>query len=525
MTSIKLRDYQVECLASIQENYANGINRQLVSVPTGAGKTVIFSELIKQMKRRTLVLAHTTELLDQAKEKIQMICSELDVGLVKADRKEFDRPVVVSSIQSARQPEVLEQLKGQGFSLCIYDEAHRSASKTPREILSELGFFSTGEKLLVGLTATPFRNDSKGLGEVFEKLTYSKTIKDLINHGYLCKPIGIRIKSDLDLSTVATENGDFKTDSLASVMDTPEMIDLVVDSWLENAQGKKTIAFGVTISHAQNLAEAFRGRGINAASVSGTTPDDERKKLLAMFKNGDITVLANCMILTEGYDEASIEAVIMARPTQSKGLYTQMVGRGLRLFINKPHCKILDFGSQTHSLCGMAELLKDSDEEESKEKPQLEGKLSEFVKSLPPSINKKLRASIIEFDLLGDSFTWLKDGYTYSLKAIENKTLKIFPTAEGRYSVLFFDGNSYQTIAEKLSFEFAFCCAEEFAKENRAIFSVSDLDAPWRQLPISQKQKDLFRSYRYSSGIDDLSRGQAALIISSGILNKRAVQK
>jgi ATP-dependent helicase IRC3 len=522
---LKLRHYQEECLESIRENYSHGETRQLVVLPTGSGKTCVLASLIKEMKCKTLVLAHTTELLEQAREKITMICPGLDVGLVKADCKEFNHPVVVSTIQSARQPETLEEFKRQGFSLCIYDEAHRSASKTPREVLSALGFFNTREKLLVGFTATPFRSDSKGLGEVFEKITYRKTIKELIELGYLCKPIGIRIKSDLDLSTVATENGDFKTESLASVMDTPEMIALVVDSWLENAQGKKTIAFGVTISHAKHLAEAFRGRGIRAASVSGNTPDDERKKLLEMFKNGEITVLTNCMILTEGYDESSIEAVIMARPTQSKGLYTQMVGRGLRIFPNKPHSLILDFGSQTHSLCGMAELLKDSVEEEEEEKPEQEGKLSEFVKTLPPSINKKLKASIVEFDLLGEAFTWLKDGLSYSLKATGNKTLKIFPTAEGRFSVLFFNGNSYETVAKDLSFDYAFSCAEEFARDNRALFSVSDLEAPWRQLPISQKQKDLFRSYRYSSGIEDLSRGQAALIISSGVLNKKPVKR
>src|SRR6185436_11581973 len=290
MSILKLRLYQQECLASIQENYAKGINRQLVSLPTAAGKTVIFSHLINQIQRKTLVLAHTTELLDQAREKIQMICPDLDVGLVKGDRKELDRPVVVSTIQSARQLETLEELKRQGFSLCIYDEAHRSASKTPREVLSELGFFNTREKLLVGVTATPFRNDPKELGKVFEKVTYRKTVKDLINLGYLSKPIGIRVKPDLDLSTVVAENGDFKTESLASVMDTPEMIELTVDSWIENALGRKTVAFAVTVFHAQNLAEAFTRRGIASEAIHGGMEQGERSDLLKRFKNGGIFV-------------------------------------------------------------------------------------------------------------------------------------------------------------------------------------------------------------------------------------------
>src|SRR6185436_2189376 len=310
-----------------------------------------------------------------------------------------------------------------------------------------------------------------------------------------------------------------------SVMDTPEMIELTVDSWIENALGRKTVAFAVTVFHAQNLAEAFTRRGIASEAIHGGMEQGERSDLLKRFKNGGIFVLTNCQILTEGWDCPEVDCVLIAKPTQSKGLYIQMVGRGLRLSPNKKDCRVLDFGSQTHSLCGMAELIKDSEDEETEEKPKQERWLSEFVKSLPPSINKKLRASIIEFDLLGDSFTWLKDGGSYSLKAIGNKILKIFPTAEGRFSVLFFDGNSYQTIAEELSFEYAFSFAEEFAKENRTIFTVSDLDAPWRQLPISQKQKDLFRSFRFSSGIEDLSRGQAALIISSGVLSRKTVRR
>ena len=177
---LKLRPYQEECLKSIQENYNRGISRQLVHLPTAAGKTVIFAHLIKLLIRKTIVLAHACELLGQAKEKINMIAPDLDVGIVKASCKEYDKPIVITSIQSARQSEILAELQKQGFELCIYDEAHRAAALSPRHILSSLGFYESSDNLLVGFSATPFRTDSKGRGEVFDKIVYKKSIKEMI---------------------------------------------------------------------------------------------------------------------------------------------------------------------------------------------------------------------------------------------------------------------------------------------------------------------------------------------------------
>ena len=180
-----------------------------------------------------------------------------------------------------------------------------------------------------------------------------------------------------------------------------------------------------------------------------------------------------------------------------------MVRVGLRLFPNKKDCLILDFGSKTHSLCGVA-----SSNAESEQNERTKGKLSEFAKRLPPTINKKLRAAIVEFDLLGEEFTWMKDVSTYYLKAIEGKVLKIFQTKEGRYNVVFFNGNNPQTIARDMSFEYTLS-AEGFVKDNRALFTLSDLEANWRGLPISDKQKDLFLSFGYRSGIE-IVKEQAA---------------
>jgi len=523
--NLKLRPYQEECLQSIHKHYAKGISRQMVHMATGAGKTVVFANLVAQLNCKTLVLAHTRELLEQAKEKIKMICPGSNIGVVQEGQKEFDRDIVISSIQSASRENTLEHLQQQGFNLCIYDECHRAGAYSARQVLSTLGFLDAStEKLLVGCTATPFRQGYKGLAAVFQQVVYRKSVKDLIDLGYLCKPVGVKIKTDLDLSTVETEEGDFRTESLARYMDTPEITQLILETYLERAQTRRTVAFCVNVSHAKNLAGAFKGHGIAAEAIHGGMPLDERANLLERFKSGSITVLANCQILTEGWDCPSVDCILMARPTQSKGLYQQICGRGLRLYPNKKDCLILDFGSKSHSLCGSAILLDDVEEMQGKQKP--ENKIIEFTQNLPPTINKKLKAAITEFDPIGDEFVWQQAGQSFSLKGVDNKVLKIFPTAEGRFNVVFFDNrNSCRTIAENLTFDYGFATAEEFAKSNRALFTVSDLEAPWRALPISDKQKSLFRSFGYTSGIEDLSRGQAALIIGSGVLNKKAARQ
>jgi ATP-dependent helicase IRC3 len=525
-TNIQLRPYQEECIQSIIDHHRQGVNKQLVSMATGAGKTVVFCRLIEQMQRKTLVIAHTTELIDQAKDKLEMICPKLDVGIVRAGSKEYDRPVVVATIQSASQPDTLAELQKQGFTLCIYDEAHRAVSNSASTVLTNLDFLDSPEKLLLGFTATAFRNDSKGLGEVFDKIVYTKSIKDLIGLGYLCNPKGIKIKTDLDLSTVKTEDGDFVTQSLASVMDTPQMNEIVVNSFIEQASGRKAVCFSVTVCHAQHLAEAFSNRGIASEAIYGDMPAHERYDLLERFKSGNISVLTNCQLLTEGWDCPEVDCILVAKPTQSKGLYTQMVGRGLRPcgWINKKDCLILDFGSKSHSLCSVAALTNDAESEEAEQQEKAEGKMSEFAKGLPPSINKKLRAAIIEFDLLGDTFQWQNDGATgFTLPGGGKKYLKIFKTAaEDKYDVVFFNGNESKTISKGLNFEYSFATAEDFANNNRSHFIVSDMNASWRNDPISENQKKCFRSCGYKNGIEDMTKGQASIIIASGILKRKS---
>ncbi len=516
--NLPLRPYQNECLEAIRKCHIEGQHRLLVSLPTGAGKTVIFANLIKETSYRTLVLAHTCELLDQAKEKIQMICPSLNVGIVNASSKQFDSDVVVCSIQSAIVPSNLTKLSDQGFDLVIADECHHFAAESPRKVLNELGFGKGTNRLLVGFTATPFRSDGYGLGEIFDVVSYERNIKHMIADGYLCSPKGLKIATDIDLSKVKSVDEDFQVSSLAEVMDTKELNEIAVDAYLKNANGKQTICFGVTVQHAKNLAACFQNYDVSAKAIYGDMPKDERANILKEYRSGNIQVLCNCNVLTEGFDAPETACVIVARPTKSKGLYQQMVGRGLRLWPNKTECIILDFCDKNHSICSSAILFEDTEQQKQEEKYKESEK--EIRSALPPNLNQKLKAAIINFDPLSESFVWVREDKAYTLKGTGKSILAILPQDNDRYKVILSSKNETQLIAEGLSFEYAFATAEDFAKENRKLFVLSDLEAEWRNQPITERQKETIRSKGYRAGIENLSRGQASILIGSGALRR-----
>lgn len=524
MGNIRLRPYQEECLEIIQEQASKGIRRQLISLPTGSGKTVIFGHLIQRRQQRTLVLAHTGELLEQAREKIRMICPGLEVGLVNGQHKEFDYPVVVASIQSAAMQHNLERLQKQDFQLLIADEGHHYAADGPRKIIEHLGFGVGTDRLLVGFTATAFRNDTRGLAEIFDIISYERSIRDMVEEGYLCRPNGFRIATDLDLSKVSIEGTDFQATSLAAVMDTPELNQLVAEAYLQHAPGQQTIVFGVTIQHALNLAEALKQRGVAAKAIHGNMGRDERTQAISEYRSGALRALTNCSVLVEGFDAPETSCIIVARPTHSKGLYQQMVGRGLRLWPNKRECLILDLGDRSHGLCNAATLLLDaekpldSDEQQKQQDKEVNAKL-------PPNLNQKLKSAIIAFNPLGESFIWERDSKGYFIKGAGTIRLCIFSTSEDRHRVILFDGTESKMVADGLTFEYAFSSAEGFARENRSLFIVADREAAWRTMPISDKQLIFIKKRGFRAGVDRLTRGQAAALIGSGVINRKAVRR
>ena len=357
---LSLRPYQREAIAAVIAARKGGSRRLLVCLPTGAGKTVIFSQLARLAKKSVLVLAHREELLSQAREKIERAIEGSAIVAIEQgpSRAPADAKVLVCSIRSLHQERLEQVLLGRDIGLVIYDECHHAAAEDNLRVLRRLGAFDAGwTGTLLGFTATTSRGDGKGLDSVFEQIVYTKTLPDLIDAGYLVKLRGYRIATSADLTSLSREGLDFKDDELEEAVDIEERNALVARSIQELARDRRTIAFCVTVNHARNLCKALNALGVAAGIVYGAMPADARRKALSDFREGRTQALTNVGVLTEGFDDPGVSCIAMARPTRSEGLYAQCVGRGTRLFEGKTDCLILDFVDlSTLDLCTLPSL-------------------------------------------------------------------------------------------------------------------------------------------------------------------------
>lgn len=329
-------------------------------LPTGAGKTVIFSELAKVARRQVLVLAHREELLGQARTKIEAAMQGAAVVSIErgAEKASADAKVLVCSIRSLHEERLARVIKGRDVGLVIYDECHHAAAADNMRVLRQLGVFEESwNGTLLGFTATTARGDGQGLDDVFEKIVYSRSLPQMIEDGYLCRLRGYRIRTSADLTRLTVGATDFREDELAEAVDIEERNALVARSIQELARDRRTIAFCVTVNHAKNLAKSLNVLGVPAGLVHGAMPSDQRAKELADFREGKTVALTNVGVLTEGFDDPGVSCIAMTRPTRSDGLYTQCVGRGTRLHPGKKDCLVLDFVDlSTLDLCTLPSL-------------------------------------------------------------------------------------------------------------------------------------------------------------------------
>ena len=361
--AVRLRPYQSEALTAVRDAYKAGKRRVIISLPTGTGKTVVFAHFPKvlNMKKRLLVLAHREELLLQAREKFRSVDPQLKTEIEQASaRAGPEAKVVIASVPTlARNAARLARLQPDEFSIIVVDEAHHAVAPSYRRIFDHFGLFKPGvPRYLIGFTATPRRGDKHGLGEVFEEVCYARDMREMIRDRYLCPLTGWRVDTDLSLDNVKVRHGDFVENQLARVVNTPVRNNLLVKAYRDFAAGRRAIVFCVDVAHAKDVHDAFSEHGIRAASVWGELSRDERRDTLARFSAGEIDVVTNCNLLTEGFDEPRVDCVIMARPTRSKLLYAQMVGRGTRLHSDKKDLTVIDVAdnSRTHQLPGLHSL-------------------------------------------------------------------------------------------------------------------------------------------------------------------------
>jgi len=328
---MKLRDYQQDCKRKVEENWRQGIKRQMCVLATGAGKTILFAAIVQDFIARdetVLVVAHREELITQASEKLTASCG-ISPGIIKAGHQPIDSQIQVASIQTLARRKVYPQA-----DLLIIDECHHAASKSYRDLIDQYP-----EGKVLGVTATPLRIDGYGFKDLFEDLVVGVTPRHLIVGGYLSKYKLFGGFAKLGLYTPQGRDFTAKELEKAATKLTPED---VVKCWQQFCCDKKTVVFPVNVAHSKSITDQFQKVGIHAEHIDGNTQKDERQAIIERFRKGETLVLCNCGILTEGFDCTNIEAVQCARPTTSVSLWLQMIGRALRPAPNKEYAILVD---------------------------------------------------------------------------------------------------------------------------------------------------------------------------------------
>lgn len=356
---MELRPYQAEAKAAIFEEWEKGVERTLLVLPTGCGKTIVFAKVTEECVRagdRVLILAHRGELLEQAADKIGK-ATGLKCATEKAESTCLGSwyRITVGSVQSLMREKRLSQFAPDYFDTIIIDEAHHCLSDSYQRVLNHF------EKAKVlGVTATPDRGDMRNLGEFFQSLAYEYTLPKAIREGFLSPIKALTIPLKLDLSNVSIQSGDFKASEIGTALD--PYLHQIAGEMAKYCKDRKTVVFLPLVKTSQKFRDILTEKGFRAAEVNGDSKD--RTEVLQAFERNEYDILCNSMLLTEGWDCPSVDCIVVLRPTKVRSLYSQMVGRGTRLFPGKEHLLLLDFlwHTERHELCHPASLICDNEE-------------------------------------------------------------------------------------------------------------------------------------------------------------------
>lgn len=378
---LELRPYQERALGNIEKAEREGVRRPLVVHPTGTGKTVTFGAAVdrRRDRGRSLIMVHRDELAGQTIEKMGWQAPELSTGLVKAESNQVGADVVVASVQTGSRDKRLADLIASqerygAFGTIIVDEAHHAPAPTWTKMLTGLGAFNPYGPLAIGFTATPERDNGKTLG-VWEKVVDFMSIREAIFKDYLVPILpAVVVETQMDMKRVRKTGGDYSDGDLGRELEDSGAIAQMADAIVKHASDRKGVAFLPTIRTSELLAAALRERGLAAEHLDGTTPAEERKAILLRLKSGKTRWVTNCAVLTEGFDEGSIDCVVVGRPTKFHGLYVQMIGRGTRLHPGKKNLLVIDIvgASQRHELIGVVDLGLDMDDQRKKKEGEPE---------------------------------------------------------------------------------------------------------------------------------------------------------
>lgn len=358
-SQIQLRPYQQAAEEAVLHEWDSGNKRTLLVLPTGTGKTIVFSKIAEDRVRvgeRVLIMAHRGELLEQASDKIYK-STGLKCAVEKAEQSCAGSwlRIVVGSVQTLTREKRLKQFSPDYFDTIIIDEAHHSVSDSYQRVLQHFP-----DAKVLGVTATPDRADMRNLGSYYDSLAYEYSLVQAIKDGYLCKIRAQTIPLQIDISSVGVSAGDYKAGELGSALN--PYLDQIANEMKNYCKGRKTVVFLPLVKTSQKFCDILNAAGFKAAEVNGNS--DDRAQVLKDFDTGKYDVLCNSMLLTEGWDCPSVDCIIVLRATKSRSLYCQMVGRGTRLYPGKDNVLLLDFlwNTEQHELCRPACLIAETED-------------------------------------------------------------------------------------------------------------------------------------------------------------------
>jgi superfamily II DNA or RNA helicase len=526
-----MRGYQRDCVDAIRKEWANGVRRVAAVIPTGGGKTIIFSHMASDEEQgRTLILAHRQELVDQAAGKICAVAPRMNVGVDMADRRaDASCHAVVASVQTLASERRIRRWERDAFTQVIVDECHHSVSKTYLGILDYFGSMAeSGGTRTAGFTATLQRGDGIGLGSVWRSVAYTRSLVEMIAEGFLVNPAGISVQVDADFSAAPTSHGDYTAAGLGEILEDSGFEKIVAEAYCEHATGRPGIVFTPTVATAQAAARALCEVGVKAEAVWGDMDPVARRAAVEGLRDGTLDVLSNCQVLTEGTDIPRAEVAVMARPTRSATLYTQMAGRVLRPYPGKTGALIIDLVGVTadHKLKTLVDLAagqipgkRDDDRAEDGET------LTDAVQRIA---HIKLGAARA-VDLFAESASvWLQTSGGYWFIPAGGGYIALLPGPGGQYAVaLFPPGDSppqYGRPVPELALAMALGEERASAMDGRGVARVrtASRDAPWRRRNAAPSEKQLAACRRMRVAVPPgANAGDVSDLISVRVASRR----
>jgi ATP-dependent helicase IRC3 len=547
-----LRPYQKEALAAVKKRTTN---RGIVALATGCGKGHIAGDLMDSLgTEKVLYLAHREELISQLAGHVERRIGFMNVDIEQAGNIAGGARSVVASVPTLAASDCrrLKRLGSDRFEAIIVDEAHHATAESYLKIWQYFGILGENKKKvdtphipLIGLTATPSRGDGVGLNNVFDEILYQYSLTQAINDGWLCPVYAWTVKTGVSLDGIKTRMGDYSEKELHERCATDERNAVIFKAHSDYAADKKTLIFCIDIEHSEQLAEWFSDHGRPANFVSGKMSSDERASMLRWFTKTPGAVLTNCQLITEGVDIPGIECVIMARPTKSRTLYAQMIGRGTRLArgaadiaqsvkLGKDRVVLLDITDSTKDLGRRAvniadifgapiplkpmageNVVKEAEKQEAiLEAVKHGGRLPDGTEYVAAAFD--LFASPADID--GAEMAWLDYGDTYRLQLAKYGEITVQSDALDRWAALYYNPETNTTVPV--------CGVQGGGKEavikivegwvNRYhpdVMRLLDRNAKWRNERPSSQQLELCRRMRLFVP-DNATKGQVSMILS-----------